>query len=99
MSNISSISISGINAAQTRLQASAQNIANLNIPDSRQQDAVQSAQAQGGTSARIVTTDNTIANVETDMVQQLQARNSFLVNLSVFRTSDQMMGSLLDTLA
>jgi len=33
------------------------------------------------------------------LVQQLQAKNSFLVNLSVFQTSNDMMGSLLDTVA
>ena len=30
------------------------------------------------------------------MVGLLQAKNAFLANLAVFRTSDRMMGSLLD---
>lgn len=99
MIGISPISLSGMNTAQTTLQASAQNIANLNIPDSPQQEVTQSTQIQGGTSANIVTTNNTVADVGTDLMQQLQAKNSFLVNLSVFRTNNEMMGSLLDTLA
>jgi flagellar basal body rod protein FlgC len=34
-----------------------------------------------------------------DMVQQLQAKNAFLSNLSVFRTSEAMLGNLLDVKA
>ncbi len=99
MSDISSIALSGMNAAQTGLQAAAQNIANLNVSGAQQQGVSQSMQVQGGTSANIVTTNNTVANVGTDLVQQLQAKNSFLANLSVFQTSNDMMGSLLDTVA
>jgi flagellar hook protein FlgE len=31
------------------------------------------------------------------MVDQLVAKNHFLANLAVFKTSDQLMGTLLDT--
>jgi flagellar hook protein FlgE len=34
--------------------------------------------------------------MESDLVGLLQAKNGFLANLAVFRTSHQMMGSLLD---
>jgi flagellar basal body rod protein FlgC len=99
MSAISSISLSGMQAAQTMLQASAQNIANLNVLGAQQQSVVLSSQANGGTISNIVTTNNTNANVANDLVQQLQAKNSFLVNLSVFQTSNKMMGTLLNTVA
>jgi hypothetical protein len=36
------------------------------------------------------------ASLETDMVAQLQAKNSFLANLAVFKTSNAMAGVLLD---
>ena len=36
------------------------------------------------------------SSLESDMVGQLQAKNSFLANLAVFKTSDKMTGALLD---
>jgi flagellar basal body rod protein FlgC len=99
MSTISSIALSGMTAAMNSLQATAQNIANLNVPGAQQQGVSQSTQAQGGTTANIVTTTNTNANVATDLVQQFQAKNSFLANLSVFQTSNEVMGTLLNTVA
>lgn len=99
MNAISSISLSGMNAAQTRLQSSAHNIANLNTQSFQRQEVTQSALAEGGTRAELSRADSIGANLETDMVQQLQAKNIFLVNLSVFKTSNAVLGSLLDTLA
>ena len=36
------------------------------------------------------------AALETDVVAQLEAKNSFLANLAVFKTSNQMQGALLN---
>ena len=96
MNAISSISISGMNVAQTWLQTSAHNIANLNTLDFQRQEVVQSAMAEGGVRAEVGRTDSIGSNLETDMVQQLQAKNSFLANLMVFKTSNTVLGSLLD---
>jgi len=73
-----------MNAAQSLLQTSAQNIANRSITDLAPQNVVQSAMTQSE------------ATLATDMVQQLQAKNSFLTNLSVFKTNNEMLGTLLD---
>jgi len=35
--------------------------------------------------------------LEQDVVTQLQAKNSFIANLAVFKTQDKMAGALLDT--
>jgi flagellar hook-associated protein FlgK len=99
MSSISSISLSGLNAAQTGLQVSAQNIANLNTQGLQRQEATQSTLVGGGASAEIRLTESTSANLEADMVQQLQAKNIFLANLSVFKASNSTLGFLLDTKA
>jgi len=99
MNAISSISLSGMNAAQTWLQTSAHNIANLNTHGFQRQEVTQSALVEGGTRAEPSRADSIGANLETDMVQQLQAKNLFLANLSVFKTSNATLGSLLDTLA
>lgn len=97
--NIASISLSGMNVAQTQLQAAAHNIANLNTPGFQRQEVTQSALAEGGTRAELGRASSAGSNLETDMVQQLQAKNSFLANLSVFKTSNAMIGFLLDTSA
>jgi flagellar hook-associated protein FlgK len=60
----SSISLSGMNAALTSLGAAAHDIANLNTPNFRRQQ-VQRASEPGDAT-------------ETDVVGELQAKNSFL---------------------
>lgn len=93
---ISSISLSGMNAAQTRLLASAHNIANLRTDGFRREQVVQSAEAAGGVAASVKRSPVDGSAPETDLVGLLQAKNSFLANLAVFRTGDRMMGALLD---
>lgn len=89
-----------MNAAQTRLQASAHNIANLETPAFNRQEVAQNNQVGGGTYATVSnSTGGNGAALETDMVQQLQAKNSFLANLSVFKTSNAVLGTLLDIAA
>jgi len=93
----SSISLSGMNAAQTSLGAAAHNIANLNTPNFRRQQ-VQQVSEPGA--AGVSTSPSQAAEpgnaIETDVVAELQAKNSFLANLTVFRTHDKMMGALLN---
>jgi len=96
MSSVSAIALSGMNAAQTGLQAGAHNIANLNTRNFRREQVLQSAQAEGGVSATLTQSTETGNALETDMVGQLQSKNAFLANLAVFRASDRMTGSLLD---
>ena len=96
MASISSIALSGMRAAQTSLDASAHNVANLNTPDFRRQEVVQTAEKDGGVSTTVTQSSVVGPALETDQVAQLQAKNAFLANLSVFKTSNQMAGALLD---
>jgi flagellar basal body rod protein FlgG len=96
MAAISSIALSGMNAAQTQLQASAHNVANLATSGFRRQEVVQTAQSGGGVSTQTVQAAVVGSSLETDVVAQLQAKNSFLANLAVFKTSNTLMGALLD---
>ena len=96
MSSTSAVSLSGMNAAQTSLQVSAHNIANLNTEGFRRQQVAQSAAVSGGVSVSLSRAQESGNSLEDDVVGLLQAKNSFLANLSVFRTSDRMMGALLD---
>lgn len=96
MSPISSIALSGMNAAQAALAASAHNIANSNTVGFRRKEVLQTEQANGGVSSVITETRATASALTTDIVSQLQAKQSFLANLAVFKTGNQMAGTLID---
>ena len=96
MSSISSIAMSGMNAAQTTLSSSAHNVANMNTSGFRRQEVVKSSQAGGGVSTSLTTVRTEGASLEADVVTQLQAKNAFLASLAVFKTSDKMAGALLN---
>ena len=99
MNSISSISSSGMAAAQTRLQTSAHNIANLPTENFRRQEVSQTPQPGGGVSTTVSQAAQPGSALEADVVAQLQAKNEFLANLSVFKTTNTMQGALLDVTA
>jgi flagellar hook protein FlgE len=96
MNSLSAISLSGMQAAQTQLGTSAHNIANGMTAGFTRKEVVQEADPSGGVSTSLVSASTQQQSIEMDIVQQLQAKNSFLANLTVFRSSNQMMGSLLN---
>lgn len=96
MMSISAISLSGMNAAQTSLGASAHNIANLATGGFRRQLVAQATTSSDGVTTSLTQASEPGNAIEADMVGQLAAKNSFLANLAVFRTSDKMLGALLD---
>jgi len=98
MSSINAIALSGMTAAQTALQASAHNIANLGTSGFRRERVTQTANVFGGTSASVEQVAQEGNAIETDLVGELQAKNAFLANLAVFKAGDRMTGSLLDAL-
>ena len=96
MNSLSSISSSGMHAAQAQLSVSANNIANSMTPGYQRQDVVQQADPAGGVSVSTVRSSGEQEALVQDVVQQLQAKNAFLANLAVFRSNDQMMGLLVN---
>ena len=96
MSTLSATSLSGMNAAQTALDASAHNIANLATAGFRREQVSQSTAADGGVRASLSRATQEGNALETDVVGQLVEKNQFLANLAVFKTNDQIMGALLD---
>jgi flagellar hook protein FlgE len=98
MPSSSAIALSGMNAAQTRLQSSGHNLANLSTDRFRRQQVVQAAVPSGGVDTSLARAPQVGHAMETDVVGLLQAKNAFLANLAVFRTGDRMLGSLIDTL-
>lgn len=100
MASISSIAVSGMQAAGVRLQASAHNVANLQTEGfHRQEVQAREVPDAGGVAARVERSPRTGPALESDVVEQLSAKNAFLANLQVFRTHDRMLGSLLDAKA
>lgn len=99
MSSVPAISLSGMNAAQSHLDAVGHNVANLNTKNFRREQVSQATTLDGGVSTSTSQVSEAGSALEADLVDQLQAKNSFLANLSVFRTSDRMMGALLDITA
>jgi flagellar hook-associated protein FlgK len=99
MSSLSAISLSGLNAAQSSLDVSAHNIANLATGGFHRQRVVQSSAPEGGVTTVVARASAPGSALESDMVDMLQAKGSFLANLAVFRTGDRMMGSLLDVVS
>ena len=96
MNSISSIASSGMAAAQTRLQTSAHNMANLQTDGFKRQQVTQTAESGGGVSTTLSKADKPGNALESDVVSQLQAKNEFLANLAVFKTANKMQGALLD---
>jgi flagellar hook protein FlgE len=96
MASITSIALSGMAAAQTQVAVAAHNVANANTPDFKRQQVNLRAQPQGGVQADVVTSAVPGADLATDVVSQLQAKNAFIANLAVFKTQDKMAGALLD---
>jgi flagellar hook protein FlgE len=92
-----SIAQSGLQVAQTRLAVSANNVANNQTPGYQRETVQAQAQPDGGVSAQVNRSGASGGSLEQDVVDQLAAKNDFLANLHVFKTADQMMGSLLDT--
>ena len=96
MSSLSNIAVSGMQAAQTQLNASASNVANLSTPNYRRQQVVQTPQTGGGVQTQTTRADVAGPALVDDVVNQLQAKNSFLANLAVFKTSNTLAGALLN---
>jgi flagellar hook protein FlgE len=96
MRSVSAISLSGMSAAQTVLGASAHNIANLATAGFRREQVVQASTASGGVTAALTPAAQPGVALESDLVDQLVAKNLFLANLAMFKTGDRMLGALLD---
>jgi len=100
MNVTSSTALAGMFAEQSKLNSSAHNIANLGTQDFTRQEVVQSTTAGNGTQTTVrSSTSGAGNNLEADLVQQLQSANTYLANLSVFKTNNDMIGTLINTKA
>lgn len=96
MNAISSIAISGMNAATTHLGVAAHNVANAVTPAFRRQQVLQQSQPGGGVSTQITEATQPGSNLAADLVQQKVALYSFKANLRTVQVEQEMLGSLID---
>ena len=101
MATISSIGSSGLQAAQLRLDASANNVANMNTPNYRRQVVAQEEAADSAGVRATVQRQHEAEGValEKEAVEQMSATYAFKANLQTIKAQDEMMGSLLDVKA
>ncbi len=93
--NVSSIALTGLQAAQTQLSVSAHNVANEQTTGFRRQ-LVQQQTLPGGTVVRVTTAQTPGTELSSEMVQQKEALYAFKANLKAIQTEHEMLGSLLD---
>lgn len=101
------IGLSGMRAAQLKLDSHAHNVANAQTPDFRRQVTVQTACPDtGGVDTQIDREADVSADVSApfdqlaeDLVGQRMSLYSFAANLHTVQTKDRMLGTLLDTRA
>lgn len=99
MSSLAVTALSGLQAAQTRLQVSANNVANAQTEGFQREVVQQQANPNGGVSTRVEKLPEPGADLATDLVEQKMAAYSFQANLKVLKTDEAMTGSLLNTQA
>ena len=109
--DVTSIALSGLNAAQQRLANSANNIANARTPNFTPTDVVQSPVNNGGVRADVVERSpasfgvpngrgdiENLPNVslEQEVVESVTAAYDFKANLQVLKTQKELDKALLD---
>lgn len=105
-SSASAIGLSGLRAAQLRLDVGAHNIANAQTPGFQRQQVVQTANPEsGGVSARVeretqaAAEGGDLGHLAEDLVGGKMALYGLAANLQVVKTGQDMLGTLFDAKA
>ena len=102
-SSATAIGLSGMRAAQLKLDAHAHNVANVQTPEFRRQVTTQTAQpGSGGVDTQMAREPGVSApfdRLADNLVGQRMGLYSFAANLRTVQTEDRMLGTLLDTRA
>ena len=96
MNAVTSVSLSGLNAATTRLDASANSIANSQTPGFKRDMVMQQTQERAGVLTTVGKAEEVGPELAADLVVQMQATYAFRANLRAIETQNRMTGSLLD---
>ncbi|MEI6714831.1 MAG: hypothetical protein WCO60_13830 [Verrucomicrobiota bacterium] len=100
LQSISSVGLSGINAATLQQFAASSNIANSSNNTTRRLLVEQSTMPDGSVSAKLRsasegTTQNS-SGLVTDIITQITALYSFKANVITIRTADELIGATLN---
>ncbi|MBT0665774.1 hypothetical protein KI809_15800 [Geobacter pelophilus] len=98
MNDVSSIAQSSLNALTTKLEVSANNIANSATEGFRSSQVNLAARQDGGVDATVATTDEQV-NISREAVEMLSTVNGFKANLQVLKADKEMTKSLLDIIS
>jgi len=99
MNSITSIALSGLQAAQLRVGSAGHNIANTLTPGFRRQLVAQQAVEGGGVVATVERSPLSGDALAEDLVALKLGEHLFKANLQVLRTHDRVLGTLLDVTA
>lgn len=91
-----STALSGLSAANERLRASANNVANLSTEGYRRERVEASTTEDGGVATTVTKLPQPGADLEADVVQRQSATYEFIANLRVLQTQMRAEGALLD---
>lgn len=98
MNTVSSIAQSGMQAATTRLDVTANNIANVNTDGFKASRVTMSEQRNGGVDATVEKTADTV-DISREAVELLSTVSGFKANLQVAKAEKEMGKSLLDIIS
>jgi len=96
MTALSSIALTGMNAAQTRMAVAGHNIANAMTPGFRAQQVLQQTQPGGGVATSLTRAPHAGVSLAGEMVGQMSASYAFKANLRTIEVERAMLGTLLD---
>ncbi len=99
MNTISSIALSGVQAASTRMDAAAHNIANAQTQGFHREVVKQQTQETAGVVTSVGQASEVGADLATDLIEQKQASYQYKANLKTIEVQNQMLGSVLDVKA
>ena len=94
--------ISGLKASQTRVDVAAHDVANINTPDFRDYQPVQTETLPSGTQISALTRGpqpppgESGTDFAVEASQLMIGRSSYKADASVIKVQDQMLGELLD---
>lgn len=99
MNGIFSIGLSGMQAAQRRLDVSGHNVANAATQGFRRQQLVSQTDVAGGVSTQLRASAGYGEDLAADLIDQRLAQHLFTANLRTVQTADRLLGTLLDAKA
>jgi flagellar hook protein FlgE len=96
LNSVHSIALSGMQAAMQRLGSASHNVANWGTEGYRREPALAATETGGGVTTRFQPAAVSGDSLAEDLVAQRVALYEFKSNIQVFKTQQDMLGTLLD---